>query len=90
MATLEAFEAAARLGSFSAAAAELHLTPGAVSRQMAALEGDLGITLFSRAARGVALTPAGQRLLCRRQRRCHSSSWPPATSAVATLAARCD
>lgn len=62
MDTLEAFDAAARLGSFSAAAAELHLTPGAISRQMAALEGDLGVALFTRAARGVELTPAGRRL----------------------------
>lgn len=62
MATLEAFDAAARLGSFSAAAAELNLTPGAVSRQMALLEGDLGVALFARKARGVELTPAGQQL----------------------------
>lgn len=62
MDTLEAFDAAARLGSFTAAAAALHLTPGAVSRQMAALEGDLGVALFARGARGVDLTPAGRRL----------------------------
>lgn len=62
MDTLEAFEAAARLGSFSAAAGELNLTPGAVSRQMATLEGSLGVALFTREARGVSLTPAGRRL----------------------------
>lgn len=62
MDTLEAFDAAARLGSFSAAAAALNLTPGAVSRQMAALEADLGVALFARGARGVELTPAGRRL----------------------------
>lgn len=62
MATLAAFEAAARLGSFSAAALELHLTPGAVSRQMATLEGDLGLGLFLRSARGVELTAEGRRL----------------------------
>ncbi|MBK1659121.1 hypothetical protein CKO45_12845 [Paracraurococcus ruber] len=62
MDTLEAFDAAARLGSFTAAAAVLHRTPGAISRQMAALEGDLGVALFLREARGVALTPAGRRL----------------------------
>lgn len=62
MDTLEAFDAAARLGSFTAAASALHLTPGAKSRQMAALEGDLGVTLFARGARGVELTPAGRRL----------------------------
>jgi len=62
MATLEAFDAAARIGSFSAAAEALNLTPGAISRQMAALEGDLGLTLFARGARGVQLTSAGLRL----------------------------
>jgi DNA-binding transcriptional LysR family regulator len=62
MDTLEAFDAAARLGSFSAAAAALNLTPGAISRQMAVLEGDLGVALFARGARGVTLTPAGHRL----------------------------
>lgn len=62
MDTLEAFDAAARLGSFTAAATALHLTPGAISRQMAALEGDLGVALFVRGARGVDLTPAGRRL----------------------------
>jgi LysR family transcriptional regulator, glycine cleavage system transcriptional activator len=61
MSTLEAFDAAARLGSLSAAAAALNLTPGAVSRQMAALEGDLGVALFARGARGVELTLAGRR-----------------------------
>lgn len=62
MDTLEAFDTAARLGSFTAAAVALHLTPGAISRQMAALENDLGVPLFVRGARGVALTPAGRRL----------------------------
>jgi LysR family transcriptional regulator, glycine cleavage system transcriptional activator len=62
MATLEAFEAAARSGSFSAAAMELSLTPGAISRQMAVLERDLGVVLFNRGARGVELTSAGRRL----------------------------
>jgi LysR family glycine cleavage system transcriptional activator len=62
MATLEAFEAAARSGSFTAAARELSLTPGAISRQMAALEQDLGMALFERGARGVELTSAGRRL----------------------------
>lgn len=60
--TLEPFVAAARLGSLSAAAAELNLTPGAVSRQVAALEADLGVALFIRLARGVEVTSAGRRL----------------------------
>ncbi|MEE1611937.1 LysR substrate-binding domain-containing protein [Microvirga sp. CF3016] len=59
---LRAFEAAARLGSFSAAANDLHLTHGAISRQVAKLEHWLGERLFDRQARGVALTPQGQRL----------------------------
>lgn len=60
--TLRAFDAAARGGSFSAAASALNLTHGAVSRQVARLEHWLGLKLFHRQARGVALTPEGQRL----------------------------
>lgn len=65
--TLRAFEAAARLGSFSGAAEALNLTHGAVSRQVAKLEHWLGSRVFLRQARGVALTPEGQRLLQRTQ-----------------------
>lgn len=60
--TLRAFEAAARLGSFSAAAEVLNLTHGAISRQVAKLERWLGLKLFMREARGVKLTPDGDRL----------------------------
>lgn len=63
--TLRAFEAAARGGSFSAAAQQLNLTHGAVSRQVAKLEHWLGLKVFERQARGVALTPEGQRLYLR-------------------------
>lgn len=59
---LLAFEAAARLGSVSRAASELHVTHGAVSRHIRALEQDLGAPLFQRQGRGLVLTPAGQRL----------------------------
>ena len=59
---LRAFEAAARLGSMSLAARELHVTHGAVSRQARALEEALGQPLFVRQGRGVALTAAGQTL----------------------------
>lgn len=59
---LRAFEAMARLGNMSRAADELHVTHGAVSRQIRALEAELGAALFSRQGRGLALTPAGQRL----------------------------
>jgi len=57
---LRAFEAAARHGSFVRAAAELGVTPGAVSQQIKALEQLLGLTLFRRQARGVRLTEAGR------------------------------
>ncbi len=56
---LRAFEAAARTSSFSAAAAELNLTSGAISYQIRALEGHLGFALFERLPRGVKLTPMG-------------------------------
>lgn len=65
--TLRAFEAAARTGSFSAAAEALNLTHGAVSRQVAKLEHWLGLRVFERQARGVGLTPEGQRMLQRTQ-----------------------
>lgn len=56
---LRAFEAAARTSSFSAAAAELNLTSGAISYQIRALEAHLGFALFERRPRGVKLTPMG-------------------------------
>jgi LysR family glycine cleavage system transcriptional activator len=65
--SLRAFEAAARTGSFSAAAVSLNLTHGAVSRQVARLEHWLGLRVFLRQARGVALTSEGQHLLQRTQ-----------------------
>jgi len=56
---LRCFEAAARLESFTRAAQELHLTHGAVSRAVRALEEDLSQALFERRSRRVFLTPAG-------------------------------
>ncbi len=56
---MRTFEAAARHGSFTLAARELCVTPGAVSRQVAALEDFLGVRLFERANREVALTREG-------------------------------
>lgn len=56
---LAAFDAVAKLGSFSAAAQELSLTQSAISKQIAALEGQLGIALFDRSGRGVVLTQDG-------------------------------
>jgi DNA-binding transcriptional LysR family regulator len=56
---LVAFDAAARTGSFSAAARELNLTQGAISRQIQALENQLDVLLFKRAQKSVCLTEAG-------------------------------
>ncbi len=60
---LRAFEAVGRLGSFTAAAAELSVTQAAVSHQVRLLEQQLGLPLFTRSTRKVELTPAGKRLL---------------------------
>jgi LysR family glycine cleavage system transcriptional activator len=59
---LRAFEAAARLGSVTAAAAELSVTQGAISRQIRLLEEDLRQPLFRRLHRGIELTSGGQKL----------------------------
>lgn len=59
---LQVFTIAARHGSFLAAANDLHVTPGAVSRQIKTLENNLGSLLFVRLTRRVELTPAGQQL----------------------------
>lgn len=58
LAALRAFEAAGRHLSFSAAAVELHVTQGAVSRHVQALETDLGVSLFER-TRPLTFTPQG-------------------------------
>jgi LysR family transcriptional regulator, glycine cleavage system transcriptional activator len=58
----QGFEAAARNQSFTKAAAELFITQSAVSRQIKALEDHLGIALFERRPRAVALTEKGQAL----------------------------
>src|SRR3954463_4689334 len=60
---LRAFEAAARLNSFTKAAEELHVTPAAISHQIHALEADLGVSLFRRRNRQVELSPSGRLLL---------------------------
>lgn len=59
---LRAFEAAARLQSFSLAAHELHLTPSAISHQVRELEVHFGRRLFVRSHRRVELTAEGRRL----------------------------
>jgi hypothetical protein len=55
---LRAFETAARLGSFSKAAAALHVTPGAVSRHISTLEAWFDCQLFTRQGPKVTLTDA--------------------------------
>jgi LysR family transcriptional regulator, glycine cleavage system transcriptional activator len=63
MNSLRVFEAAARHESFVRAADELHVTHGAVSRQIKQLEESLGVDLFDRRNRAVFLTPRGKILL---------------------------
>ena len=57
---LSAFDAAARLGSFTAASEELQLTQGAISRQVGALESQLDVVLFDRIGKTVRLTDEGR------------------------------
>jgi LysR family transcriptional regulator, glycine cleavage system transcriptional activator len=63
LSALRAFEAAARLNSFSKAADELNVTPAAISHQIHALEADLGVRLFERSNRAIAPTPSARLLL---------------------------
>ena len=57
---LKCFEACARTGTLSAAARELNVTPGAVSRQITALEERLGTPLMQRHPRGVTVNARGR------------------------------
>ena len=57
---IQAFEAAARLGSFALAADDLAVTPSAISHQVRLLEEQLGIVLFHRVHRSVLLTDVGR------------------------------
>lgn len=75
---LRGFEAAARLLSFTRAGAELSLTQSAVSRQIQELEGQLGMKLFERRHRALALTEAGQQF------------YPAAAQVLATMRAATD
>lgn len=59
---LAVFEASARHLSFKLAAAELNVTPGAVSKQIKAIEDELGMPLFIRQGAGVSLTNSGEDL----------------------------
>ncbi|MFY3385523.1 LysR substrate-binding domain-containing protein [Paracidovorax sp. MALMAid1276] len=60
---LHAFATAARRGTFAQAAAELHVTQGAISRAIARLEEHLGLPLFEREGRRSVLTPQGREYL---------------------------
>jgi LysR family glycine cleavage system transcriptional activator len=62
LSALRAFEAAARHLSLTRAALELHVTPGALSHQIRGLEDLLGVKLFERKVRAIALTAAGRQL----------------------------
>ena len=62
LSTLRAFEATARLGSFTAAGRALNVTHAAVTQQVRTLEKELGVTLVQREGRGMALTEAGAQL----------------------------
>jgi DNA-binding transcriptional LysR family regulator len=62
---LALFVEAARRGSFAAVARDRGLAPSAVSRAVAQLESDLGVRLFQRSTRRMALTDAGARYLAR-------------------------
>lgn len=64
---LNAFVVAARQGSFSKAAEELHVTPAAVSQQIRVLEDLLGVQLFHRLHRGLTLTDSGRAGLAKMQ-----------------------
>ena len=59
--SLRAFEVSARHLNFRLAAEELHVTQGAVAQQIRGLEADLGVRLFERLPRGLALTDKGRR-----------------------------
>jgi DNA-binding transcriptional LysR family regulator len=60
---LRAFRAVARTSSFTRAAQELHYAQSSITEQVQALEAELGVALFSRIGRKLALTPSGERLV---------------------------
>ena len=63
LSALRAFEAASRTGSFRAAAADLGLTPSAISHALRGFEKQLGAALFVREGRAIRLTPEGETLM---------------------------
>lgn len=83
MQALRAFEATARERSLTKAAEALHLTHGAISHQIKALEADLGIRLVERAGRGIRLTDEGERFAARVR-----AAFAELTTAVQEITAR--
>src|SRR5215475_4000216 len=65
MDSLKIFCAVAQQGSFAAVARDMGVDPSAISRSIALLESELGIRLFQRSTRAMALTEAGERYLSR-------------------------
>lgn len=68
IAALDTFVAVTKCASFSEAAQQLHLTQPAISKRVAALEGELNTRLFDRIGRQITLTEAGRALLPRAER----------------------
>ncbi|MEN3397885.1 LysR family transcriptional regulator [Brucella melitensis] len=95
IATLQAFECAARHGSFTQAAHELNLTQSAVSRQIKDLESQLGVLLFERIRQRILLSDAGRKFLPEVRRllnqtedtmlRAMASAQSTSSSSIATL-----
>jgi LysR family transcriptional regulator, glycine cleavage system transcriptional activator len=83
MQALRAFEATARERSLTKAAEALHLTHGAISHQIKALEADLGVRLVERAGRGIRLTDEGERFAARVR-----AAFAELTTAVQEITAR--
>ncbi|HQR10396.1 MAG TPA: transcriptional regulator GcvA [Casimicrobiaceae bacterium] len=83
MQALRAFEAAARERSLTRAAESLHVTHGAISHQIKALESDLGVRLVERAGRGIRLTDDGERFAGRVR-----AAFSELTAAVQEIGAR--
>jgi LysR family glycine cleavage system transcriptional activator len=83
MQALRAFEATARVRSLTKAAEALHLTHGAISHQIKALEADLGVRLVERAGRGIRLTDEGERFAARVR-----TAFAELTTAVQEITAR--
>ncbi len=71
---LRTFLAVARLGNITRAADQLHLTQPALSKQIKALEEELGVLLFTRLPSGMALTSSGQLLLPQAERALHAAT----------------